>query len=197
MRFAYPPDRLRTRLAPIGVTDFFRIFPARYAATPLGIAPASSRFSDPGLVYPVLYGAHSIGCALWEAVLRDRFGRTANRRVAAAELSGKVVARISSTEPLVLLDLRGDAPVRLGLPTAVVRDRRHRAGQALSRDLYHGVPESDGVLYHSRFTDEPCVAVFDRGLTLLRAGDAVPLMEQTGTLDALDDFDIEISTEAP
>ena len=100
---------------------------------------------------------------------------------------------LCSTEPLALVDLRADGPVRMGAPTAVIHDAHHAAGRALSAVVYGDLPDVDGILYPSRFTTETCVAVFDRAIHKLQATDAAPLMALSGLGEVLSDYEITLT----
>lgn len=167
-----------------------RIVRERHAATPLGAVALPSRFSDPDRQYPVLYLAIDLRTAFLETVIRDDLVNRDRRTLALAEISDRRVITIASAEPLRLLDLREGGASAVGAPTAVIGDRRHAAGQALSGALYRGLEEADGILYPSRFTNAPCAAVFDRAVDRLRVRSVESLMEQLPVLDAIEEFDI-------
>ena len=188
----YRADRLRERLLPVTLDRWFRIIDARFESTPLGAVPASSRFGDPALGFAVLYAAESVPCALWEAVIRDRLTYRDARELPLSDIVGRRLVELRSRATLRLIDLRGDAPARLGAPTATVRDRRHGAGSALSSTVHERVPEADGFVYPSRFTTERCVAVFERAIPRLEAVAVVPLERHRALLDALEDYDITL-----
>ena len=103
------------------------------------------------------------------------------------------MASIGSTEPLALIDLRGDGPVRIGAPSAVTHDGNHAAGRALSATAHADVAEADGFLFPSRFTGDTCVAVFDRAFGKLKALDIAELVCHVEFLDALDDYGIVLA----
>ncbi len=103
---------------------------------------------------------------------------------------------ITSSEPLALIDLRDDGPVRIDAPSAVAHDGNHAAGRALSAAVHAGVPEADGFAYPSRFTGDTCVAVFDRSFGKLSLLGTDELVRHAEFLDALDDYDI-VLTEPP
>jgi len=138
----------------------------------------------------VLYLALELRTAFMETVIRDSLVDRDRRILALAEIEDRCVVVVDSAEPLLLLDLRDGGSSAVGAPTAVVADRRHAAGQALSRALYHNLDEADGILYPSRFTNAPCAAVFDRALGKLRVRTVEPLIEQAPVLDAIDEFDL-------
>ncbi len=89
-------------------------------------------------------------------------------------------------------DRSRNAPVQLEV--GVWGDAHHAAGRTLSAVTHAGVPEADGFLYHSRFTGHACVAVFSRALTKLEALDVRPLERSSDFLDALDDYEITLTT---
>ena len=166
-----------------------RMMKAAYGSTPLGTGPGSSRFSSSGNAFQVLYMGQTAGTALVETVIRDRFESLPadQRTLIRAELARWVMAEISATEPLRLLDLRGDGPVRLGLNTDAVGAKAHEAGQAFSGEVHEHFPEIDGILYLSRFVRGQCIALYDRSIAgRLTAGAAVRIERSDMVLHALE-----------
>ena len=196
MTGGYDPDRLRSRLRDVRLGRVFRVIHRDCRSTPLGAAPAPSRFSDPRERYAVLYASEAVRCAFWETLGRNRFARRRRRELPRTEVEARLVASIQSTEQLALVDLRGDGPARIGAPSAVAHDGNHAAGRALSAAVHAGVPEADGFLFPSRFTGDICVAVFDRAFGKLRVLDLVELVRHVEFLNALDDYGI-VLTEPP
>ena len=188
------PKRLRAQLTEIRLDHGFRIIHRRFADTPLGCVPAPSRFSDPEGAYAVLYAALTVRCAVWEALLRDDYLDARRDKLPVEELESRTLVSLHSTEPLRLLDLRGDGTTRAKVPTAVTRDRRHAAGRALSAVLYRDVPEADGILYESRFVGTGCLALFDRALNRLDAFRTIELDRSPEARDAFVDADITLVT---
>ena len=141
----------------------------------------------------MLYASEAVRCAFWEALARNRFARRRRRELPRSEVEARLVASIGSTEPLALIDLRGDGAVRIGAPSAVAHDGNHAAGRALSAAAHSGVPEADGFLFQSRFTGDTCVAVFDRAFGRLRMLGIDELVHHAEFLDALDDYGIALS----
>ena len=101
-------------------------------------AHAPSRFSDPQGRYAVLYASEAVRCAFWETMGRNRLARRRRRELPRIEVESRLVVSIRSTEPLGLIDLRGDGPVRIGAPSAVSHDGNHAAGRALSAAVHAG-----------------------------------------------------------
>lgn len=189
----YDPHRLRTQLRAIHLSQVYRVIHSRYAKTPLGAVPTPSRFSDPQKQYALLYALEAVRCSFWEAVVRQRLTYRTHRTIAYSDVAQRWIVALHSTATLLLIDLRDDGPIRIGAPTAVAHDARHHAGRALSAAVHAHLPEADGFLYTSRFTGHACVAVFDRAFDRLAVLASMPLIEHTDFLDALDDYEIQLT----
>ena len=118
----YGPDRLRAGLRAIRLERVFRVVHRDHRGTPLAGVQAPSRFSDPQAGYAVLYAAEMVRCASWETLGRNRFARRRRRELPRADAESALVVSIASDAPLMLVDLRGDGPVRIGAPSAVAHD---------------------------------------------------------------------------
>jgi hypothetical protein len=91
---------------------------------------------------------------------------------------------------LVLVDLTGDGPIRMGVPSDVAGARDQSLAQQWSI-VFHEHP--DGVLYPSRLNEERCIALYARAIPKLRATATPLLTECRDELAAiLDDLDIAI-----
>jgi hypothetical protein len=161
---------------------------------PLGFGKNPSRFSDPRRRiadhrFGVLYLGSSLKVCFLETVLRDeRDGIVGQVEIAESELDDRRYAEIRVRKGLQLLDLTGDGPIRMGIPSDVARSSR----QALSRNwsvAFHDHPrEVDGIIYPSRLNGETNLAIYGRAvgkLELLRAQD---LKHAPGLAEVLDDF---------
>lgn len=108
---------------------FGRIYHERYPGA-LGIGKTKSRFSDPRRRVPahrfrVFYLGASLKVCFIEALLRDqRNGRVGDYPIAEAELRAWLFADIEIISPLSVVDLRGDGPLRMGVPSDVIRSSR-------------------------------------------------------------------------
>ena len=192
----YAAKDIRERIRTIQLDEAYRLIRRRHRDRPLGAIPTPSRFSDPLGRYSVLYATQSMQCAVWEGLTRDRFTRRRRRILAFREVEPIVVVALHTIEPLSLVDLRHDGPVRIGAPTAVTHDADHRAGQSLSAATYANVPEADGFVYQSRFTGHMCMAVFDRATAKLAVLDLIGLVQHPKFADVLIDYEITLrSTE--
>ena len=194
MSRGYRVERVVARLVDVELDPVYRLIRRQHRHLPLGVVPAPSRFSDPKGQYAVLYAAESVRCSFWEGLARNRFTHRKRRELPIFEVEDRVVATLRSVEPLSLVDLRDDGPVRIGAPPGVAHDANHAAARALSAATHASVPDADGFLYHSRFTGHACVAVFSRALGKLEALDVQPLKRSSDFLDALDDYEITLTT---
>ncbi len=188
----YVVPRIRGRIRTIKFDEAYRLIHRKYRERPLGAVPTPSRFSDPQGSYSVLYAAQSIPCAMWEGIVRNRFARRQRRILAIQEVAPLLAVTLYTLEPLALVDLRDDGPVRIGAPTAVTHDTSHKAGQALSAATYANVPEADGFLYLSRFTGHACVAVFGKAIAKLAVRELTTLVQHPQFADMLVDYEIAL-----
>lgn len=195
---AAPPATFASRSLSIRVeatgTRWRRLYASAHP-NPLGFGLALSRFSDPtGAAFGVVYLGSSIKVAFAEVVLRDRGeGHVDPVPIPYAELEALICAEIEVAHDLRLIDLCGDAGVRMGVATDVVGAR----DQTLSRlwsEAFHEHPDTvDGVYYPSRLNEERNIALYDRALAKVLA---VRTPALTDCRDALADiiraFDLEI-----
>lgn len=192
----YDPVRVRGRLRTIWLERVFRLIHSSHRDRPLEAIPSPSRFSDPAQRYAVLYAVETVRCGFWEAIVRNRFTNRHQRQIPRSEVEARLVVSLHSQRSLSLIDLRGDGPIHIAAPTAVVHDTNHAAGRALSTAVYKHVPEADGFLYQSRFTGHNCVAIFERSFQNLVVTRITSLVEHVDFWDALIDYDIML-TERP
>lgn len=189
MTRGYNAKRLRAGLRAIRIEQVVRVIHCAHRGTPLVAVPTPSRFSDPH----ARYAAETVRCAFWETLGRNRFTRRRRRELPRADAESALVVSVVCDDPLALIDLRGDGPVRIGAPSAVAHDGNHAAGRALSGAVHGTVPEADGFVFLSRFTGDRCVAVFERSFAKLRAAGIVELVQHAEFLEALDDYDIVLT----
>ncbi|GGN62527.1 hypothetical protein GCM10011349_46300 [Novosphingobium indicum] len=178
------PRRIAARTGPVELADWPRIIPDRHRATPCDPGFGSSRFSSPGRSFRVLYAARDFATALAEAVIRDRFVGKERRYLHRPYLESLCATAISTAAPLMLLDLTGPGAYDLGIDTDVKGSRAHLAGQDFAEAL-HGRTRADGLLFDSRLTGAPCVAIFDRAFVRLRASPPVDLLRVPALADEL------------
>jgi len=156
------------------ISNFVRIISAAHVSTPLGYAPpgsSSSRFSPRiggSVKFSLIYGASNLEAAVFETLVRDKFdlSNRKSRILAPADYLTHLAFNFSTSERLTLklLDLTSGNAARCGVPTDVIRHSHHTSGQFFSEFVYEHMTSIDGLIYPSRFTECPCVAVYDRAI---------------------------------
>ncbi len=187
-----PPEGFRSRSLvlhhePAGAT-WLRLY-RRTFPDPLGFGrSAQSRFSPPPEAaerYGVVYLGSSLNVTVAETLVRDRGdGRLGDLPIELTEFDDLACAEIEVVTPLRLADLRGDGPLRMGVPSDVAHAADWRLAQAWSAALHAHDLQPDGLIYLSRFTGEPNLAIFERALPKLAATQVGPLMHRRGELAA-------------
>ena len=110
-----------------------------------------------------------------------------------AELAAWSRAEVARGRPLRLVDLTGTGPLRMGVPSDAVRAASHVPARAWTGAVHAHPAAPDGLLYPSRLTGEPCLAVYDRARDALEARSVRPLLEMGDALaDVLDELDIAL-----
>lgn len=176
---------------------YHRIFPdnPKYAYNTAG--PGLSRFSSLRGNYAIIYGAADLGTALYEARIRDSLDLLPSREVSLASLNGFVAVGFCQTgrKALKLIDLSDGRAALQGVPTDVLRWSQHSEGPHFSQFVHDRIPEADGFYYLSRFTEQPCVALFqDRVKTRLKKKvNAFALARSRKVKRALEDLNITVT----
>ena len=141
-----------------------------------------------------MYAGQTLMSALCETVIRDRFEAVppSHRVLEMSEIERKAVCVISSKMDMQLLDLTGAGAIALGLNTDAIGSKDHSYGRAFSDALYlhTGLTGIDGILYRSRLTLSPCVAIYDRAisskLNSVMVGPLKNISNLNGTLEELE-----------
>jgi hypothetical protein len=176
---------------------FGRIFSDR-CPDPLGYGKTLSRFSDPrrridANRFGVLYLGASLKVCFVETVLRDRRnGAISDYPIEEAELASRRFAEIVTTNTLSLVDLRGDAPIRMGVSSDVIGASSQILARAWSVAFHDHPAAPDGIIYPSRLNEETNVAVFSRAVSKLRAVNVHPLLAAPGLGAVLDDLRVAL-----
>ncbi|MEJ5083650.1 MULTISPECIES: RES family NAD+ phosphorylase [unclassified Ochrobactrum] len=168
------PHILQQLAVRVDVTNYVRILPRIFAASPLGMGFGLTRFSSSKNKFQLLYLAQNPITAVAETIVRDRFEKTTDRILLREELDRYSIALIRNPRPLFLLDLRFEGASLLGISTDTVRAKAQAAGRRLSQEIYDRT-EFDGIIYMSRITNKECVAVYDRAVDPNLATDASAL----------------------
>ncbi|MDR3488428.1 MAG: RES family NAD+ phosphorylase [Bradyrhizobium sp.] len=161
---------------------------------PLGFGKNPSRFSDPSRRvqrnrFGVLYLGSSLKVCFLETMLRDdRDGIVGQIAIAESELDDRRYAEIRVGQPLRLLDLTGDGPVRMGIPSDVARGRRQALARKWSVAFHEHPQQLDGIVYPSRLNGETNLAIYGRAVGKLELWHAQDLKRAAGLADVLDDF---------
>jgi len=172
--------------------SFFRVIPVTHMATPLGMGFGQSRFSSPNHLFQLAYIAQDLATGIAETIIRDRFEGTAERVLDESEIAEWAVAEITAAEALIVLDLRTAGLLRLGVSTDAARAKHHLEGQELS-EAVHSTFAVDGLLYLSRLTGAPCVAVYDRAVeSKLFSSPSSELVRQGDLISALESLSVSV-----
>jgi hypothetical protein len=189
---AFASVALQIEVIQVG-TKFGRIYRKAFP-DPLGFGKNPSRFSDPrrrvaDSRFGVLYLGTSLKVCFLETIIRDdRDGIVGQVEIAESELDDRRYADIQSREPLQLLDLTGDGPVRMGIPSDVARSRGQTLARKWSVAFYEHTSHVDGILYPSRLNGENNLAIYDRAVTKLQVISERDLKHAAGLPDVLNDF---------
>jgi len=181
---------------PVG-QRFGRIYHARYP-NPLGFGKTRSRFSDPrrridANRFGVLYLGATLKVCFVEAILRDlRNGAVSDYPIDEIDLAQRRYAEIVVSSPLRVVDLRGDGPIRMGIPSDVAGASRQRPARAWSLATYEHPRQPDGIIYPSRLNEETNLAIYDRAIDKLHASRTCTLIDAPGFADVLNTLKVAL-----
>jgi hypothetical protein len=170
---------------------FARIYHQRFPE-PLAFGKTRSRFSDPrhrseDRRFGVLYLGSTLKACFIETILRDRRnGVVGDYPIEQAELLERRFAEIVVTSSLNLVELRGDARIRMGIPSDVAGSTRQTLARVWSVAFYEHPMAPDGLIYSSRLNDDTNLAVYDRAIGKLSADRIFRLIEVPGFAGVLD-----------
>lgn len=117
-------------------------------------------------------------------MIRDRFVGKERRYLYRPYLDSLLATEISTSAPLMLVDLTGAAAYDMGIDTDAKGSRSHHVGQDFAEAL-HKRTSADGIIFSSRLTDKHCVAIFDRAFARLIAKAPVNLVRVGALADEL------------
>lgn len=176
---------------------FGRIFMGRYP-DPLGYGKTPSRFSDPrqrinANRFGILYLGETLEVCFLEAVLRDRRdGAIGDLPIDEQELHDLQFAEVEVVEPLIMVDLRGHHPVRMGVPSDVAKASSQTLSRAWSLAFHEHPHEPDGVIYPSRLNGHVNLAVYDRAVRKLTARRRMSLIDAPGLASVLNALQVGV-----
>ncbi|MEO5325217.1 RES family NAD+ phosphorylase [Mesorhizobium sp. CC13] len=177
--------------------QFGRIFFTRFK-DPLGFSKSPSRFSDPrrratANRFGVLYLGSSLKVCFVEAVLRDQGdGRVGDLLLDERDLTVRSYALVEVTAALSLVDLRGDGPLRMGIPSDVARGSKQSLARRWSVAIHDHPAQPDGIIYPSRLNGETNLAIYGRAVPKLRAVTHGPLLKEPGLAAVLRDLKVGV-----
>lgn len=159
--------------------NWFRVRRSEDRAIQFGIRP-HHRFSHASSPFPWLYAGSTVSVCLWEYFGDDVFG--GRHVISAAKWDGCSLSRISV--PQVKACAVSLAPTRnaMGVDKASLLAADISVPQAWGLAVQQHPAAYEAIKYSSRFIDQPCLALFDRG------GMAVRVQEKSlGELKVLDE----------
>jgi hypothetical protein len=174
-----------------------RISFARHS-DPLAYGKSPTRFSDPRRRieknrFGVLYLGETLKVCFLEAVLRDRRnGVVSDFPIDSIELDARISSTIALKRDLRLIDLRDDGPVRMGIPTDVVRAQSQVLARAWSVAIYEHPAAVDGILFPSRLNNQHNLAIYDRAVDGLESISTVPLLRARGFASVLNELKVAL-----
>lgn len=172
--------------------DYLRVMPKIHAKTPLGMGYGQTRFASPDKAFQLVYIARNLATGIAETIIRDRFEGENDRSLHVSEVDDWSVSTITARSPLLVVDLRKDGLLRLGVTTDAARAKKQQAGRQLSKELYERFAV-DGILYLSRLTGLECVAVYDRAVsTKLQARRAMRATRLAALVPALKSLNVTL-----
>jgi hypothetical protein len=139
----------------------------------------------------VLYLGSTFKVCFVEAVLRDQGdGRTGDLLLDERDLAARSYADVEVTEPLMLVDLREDGPLRMGVPSDVARGSKQSLARLWSVAFHEHPVGPDGIIYPSRLNGETNLAVYGRAVGKLTVVSISPLLRQSGLARVLHDLKV-------
>lgn len=138
---------------------------------PAGAEPLN-RYDAPDGSYKIFYAAFSLRGAVGEVLIRN----PARRYVMMSEIEAYASATFVLGRDVTLAALHDERMSSWGVSLTDLTARSYAVTQALGAQIYADPRGLDGILYPSRFSNRPCIALFDRAETaLVRLGPSRPL----------------------
>lgn len=106
------------------------------------------------------------------------------------DLAVRSYAEIEAKQPLSLVNLREDGPLRMGAPSDVARGASQSLARLWSVAFYDHPTCPDGIIYPSRLNGETNLAVYGRAVAKLAAVSSGPPMRQAAFARVLSDLKV-------
>lgn len=166
---AYSADLFRIHLRLIPPSVMYRVISVAHIKTPLAFIDSDARFNDPRAEraaterFKVLYASNRLFTSLWEAAIRNAPAQTDEQYIARRVLDAVRVVALRWTAPLTVLDIRGSGYLDINASPDIVKTRHkdYSDSQEFSAFVVEHLPECEGILYSSRYTGHPCLALYD------------------------------------
>jgi hypothetical protein len=139
---------------------WFRVHQSGSPAVQFGIRP-HHRFSHGNCPFPFLYVGSSLSVCLWEYFGDDVFGR--RHVISAARWNGCSISRISVPQLKTCAVSLEPTRNAMGVDKASLMATDITIPQEWGLALQQHLAAFDAIKYSSRFIDQPCLALFDRG----------------------------------
>jgi hypothetical protein len=137
----------------------------------------------------VLYLGVSLNVCFLETLVRDRRDGTVDDLIIAeAELDTRSYAETEVVTALSLVDLRGNGPVRMGVPSDVIGSAPQTLARRWSLAFYNHPSQPDGIIYPSRLNEETSLAVYDRSVIKLSIAATTGLRNAPGLAHVLNNL---------
>jgi hypothetical protein len=112
--------------------------------------------------------------------------------IAEDEIHARRYADIETIAPLRMVDLRGDCPVVMGIPTDVAKASNQTLGRAWSVALHDHPQKPDGIIYPSRLNGHDNLAIYGHAVVRLKPVRVTKLIAAPGLADTLNDLRVSI-----
>ncbi len=163
--------------------NWFRVHRTGIPAVHFGIYP-HHRFSHANCRYPLLYVGSSLSVCLWEYFGDDMFG--GRHVISAAKWNGCSLSQINVPQlKACALSLEATRNA-MGVDKASLLATDFSVPQEWALAVQKHPATFDGLKYSSRFIDQPCLAIFDRGGMAARLQET--LLGELKNLDAAVDW---------
>lgn len=139
---------------------WFRVHRSAVPALDFGIQ-AFHRFSHARCPYPLLYVGPNVRTCLWEVFGDDVF--QGDRIIAASKWAGRCVSRITVPELNVCAVSTEKTRDAMGVDKSSLLDDDLSIPQEWGLAVQQHPAGFQAIKYTSRFVDQPCLALFDRG----------------------------------
>ena len=196
-----PPSDIQTRSLPVIEIDLaarplYRIH--RSAFSPIfynrqSLSTSRYRFDAPGDEYGVIYGGFTFAACIFETVVRNRFETQPEPLIIGNdELEQRSLTRlvVDGGRQLRLADFTQSLAV-FGASTLILSIDDYTGPNLWSKAIHDADQQLDGIYFQSRFSNEPCVAIFDR-CSIVAMGSPTPLLDAPDLDVFLDKFNIGI-----